>query len=80
MNGLNVATNVLDMISADGYLFEQMAAVGSVVQPTDYSNNDLANRIQNEFPLVTWLLNTASSNEERSRFSNDLLDKDASGT
>lgn len=79
MDGLNVTTNVLDMISADGYHFEQLAAVGSVVQPTDYSNNHLANRLQTEFPLVNWLLNTASSNEERSRFSNDLLDKDKNG-
>lgn len=76
---LNVQTNVLDQIAADGIRFQQLAAVGSVVEPSDFSNNRLANKLQTEFNLVNWLLNTQASKEEKSRFSGDLLDKDENG-
>lgn len=76
---LNVQTNVLDQIAADGIQFQQLAAVGSVVEPSDFSNNRLVNKLQTEFPLVNWLLNTQASKEQKARFSRDLLDKDENG-
>jgi hypothetical protein len=46
--------------------------VGGVGMAPDYSNNMLTSRLQNEFPLVTWLMSTAMSTMLRTTASNGL--------
>lgn len=75
-------TMALEDLAVDGPLFEELANVDEVVYPVDYSDNSLVTRMQTEFPLVNWILNTESARAMQAKYNSGnapILPKDENG-
>lgn len=59
----------------------QLSNIGDIGIAVDFSNNQLKNPLQNDFPLVSWLLNTAVAQQIRTSMYKGLAQphKDADG-
>lgn len=77
----NVSTSQLDQIALNMADVERLSNIGDIGIAVDYSDNMLANEMQNEFPLAMWLLNTQASRRMRAKQRDGSIDirKDSTG-
>lgn len=75
------ATSVLENNSVDIVDFAKLSNIGEIGMAPDFSQNQLANDFQNNFPLVQWLLSTSRSRQIQTAFNNGSaqIHRDSSG-
>ena len=74
-------THVLENNAVDLTSFAQLSNIGEIGMAPDFSQNQLANDFQNNFPLVQWLMSTSRSRQIQSAFNNGSaqIHRDTSG-
>lgn len=76
----NATTTQLDQIAQSvGEIVKLSSKIGDIGYSPDFSNNTLANQMENNHPLVTWLLNTPMTTQMRNAARSGLapIHKDA---
>ena len=66
--------DALNMASVDLDSLSKFSNIGEIGIGLDYSNNQLANEMQNQFPLLNWLMGTAVSQRWASEASQGSMD------
>ena len=65
--------DALNMASVDLDSLSKFSNIGEIGIGVDYSNNQLANEMQNQFPLLNWLMGTSVSQRWASEASQGIL-------
>lgn len=66
--------DALNMASVDLDSLSKFSNIGEIGIGLDYSNNQLANEMQNQFPLLNWLMGTSVSQRWASESSQGIMD------